>query len=70
MILYQVTVERDGLTCKAPGVTETEVKHITYWYVADDIETVWQATEQLRTDPECRFLGINESVQGVKVLGR
>ncbi len=43
MKVFRVVTERDGLTVKAPGVAETELKRCEYRYAAASIDEVWAA---------------------------
>jgi hypothetical protein len=68
MKLYHVTYERDGFTVKAPGVSETEIKKESLYYVADSFDAVFEATKDLRDDPERRLFSIGEALPMVTVL--
>jgi hypothetical protein len=70
MSLFEVKWEEDGKTVKAPGVSQTEIKVCSHWYVARDIDQVWEAIADIRHDPEGRrrLLSIAEAVVGITIL--
>lgn len=70
MPLFEVKWEEDGKTVKAPGVSETELKVYSHWYVARDFDQVWKAIEDIRYDPEerKRLLSVAEAQVGVTML--
>lgn len=68
MKLFEVIFERDGLTVKAPGITETERKRQHSYYVADNVESVWDAIAHYRNDPESEFISMREACSSVTIL--
>lgn len=70
MKVYVVRVERDGLTIKAPGISETQIKREDFLFAAGSIGEVWEAIDFLRTDPEAHLIGVWEQHPAIQVLGR
>lgn len=68
MKLWKVTYERDGLTIKAPGISETDIKRDEIYFACESADTVWAATAYLRNDPERRFFSLAEVLPMVEVL--
>lgn len=68
MKLFRVIAERDGKTIKEPGITSTELIQSSYYYCAETLQKVWDATDWLRNDPEVTVLSLSEVVGGVTIL--
>ena len=70
MPLFEVKWEEDGKTVKAPGISQTEVKVCSHWYVARDFDQVWEHIKDIRHDPEGRrhLLSVAEVVLGMTIL--
>lgn len=68
MNLYVVEWEEDGKTVKAPGVAETEIKQCNRYFAAENWETVWEAVEYIRSDPERRLKRVGEVLESVTVI--
>ena len=68
MRVYNVRVERDGKTIKAPGVSETEIKVEDHLFAARSISEVWDAIEAIRMDPEAHLIGVWEQHPSIQVL--
>ena len=68
MKIFVVIVDSDGPTLKAPGVSETEVKRMSYYYAAESIQRVWDAVEEMRNDPERTVIAVYEERPSVTIL--
>jgi hypothetical protein len=44
--VFEVEIHCDGLTVKAPGVSETEVKKQLLYFASDSIDAVWQHVQE------------------------
>ena len=68
MKVFVVRVQRDGLTVKAPGVSETAIKQEDYFYAAESFADVWDVIEPIRMDPEAHLIGVWEQHPMIQVL--
>jgi len=68
MKLFGVIYEVPGVTLKAPGISETEIKRVQLWFAAEIIDEVWTATAYIRDDPEKTFISISEAAELVTVI--
>lgn len=68
MKLFRVDYEVDGLTVKAPGISETQLKRVTEWFAADSLDAVWDYIKPLRDDPEKMLMAVGEAAPLITVL--
>ena len=68
MKCFEVLFERGGLTVKAPGVSETELRRELLYYAADSMADVWAAIADLVADPERHLISITERLPQITVL--
>lgn len=70
MKLFQVIVERDGETTRryGEGVSQTEIKRLEYWYVAEKITDIWDAIRPILDDQEQEVIAVIEHRPSVIVL--
>ena len=66
--VFEVVYETDGLTVKAPGVSETEVKKCSILYAASSITDVVSEIKWLLDDPTKTVVGISEVCPSIVVL--
>lgn len=70
MSLFKVCWEEDGKVIKEPGIVTTELTRCEHFYVADTLETVWNAIGDIRNDPEQRkrLVSLADCSVGITVL--
>ena len=66
MKLFRVVTEREGKTIKAQGVVETEIKQVTRYYAAENMETVWKQAVELADDEH--LLAVIEENPSITIL--
>lgn len=69
MKTFQVITERDGKTTREPGETTTKIIRECRIYAAEAIQEIWDAIENIRSDPEQTLVAIIEEHPVITVLG-
>lgn len=68
MKIFKVITERDGIQHNSPGIITTEVMREEYFYVAKNMQDVWDGIEWIRNDEEKTLMCIQEWVGSATVI--
>lgn len=68
MKIFRVVTERHGLTIKAPGISETEMKREEFRFGADSLQEVWDHIGWLREDPTSEIVAIHEEHPAIDII--
>lgn len=69
MKVFQAIFECDGLTVKAPGVSETSTRRESMLYAAKNVDAVLKHIKYKLRDPEKTFVSLAEIAPLIQVIG-
>lgn len=67
MKLFEVTFESDGLTVKAPGISETQIRREKLYFLAGTFDQVLAKANDLAADDR-RLMGIVQILEHVSII--
>jgi len=66
--VFEVMTESDGETTQKPGRRVTEIEHASYYYAAETIQEVWEATKWIRDDAEQTVIAVLERYPSISII--